>query len=135
MASRYSACGALCVGCSERRFQRRCRQRFQIARPISGLEYLLAMTSPCSVMRICAVHSARRLRQDGFIARSAAAPDRCRRGHGTAAAHVVPRNTSTRLDLGLVKLPARREIAAILVAVGIAEHHFLQIAAAATSRR
>ena len=41
----------------------------------------------------------------------------------------VPAERVDERDLGLVKLPGRGEVAAILVAVGIAQHHFLDVAA------
>ncbi len=48
----------------------------RLRRPSSGSEYLLAMISPCSVMRSPPVDAARRLREDRVEARSAAASDR-----------------------------------------------------------
>ena len=48
----------------------------RLRRPTSALEYLPAITSPCSVTRICALHGAGRLRQDRLVARPAAAADR-----------------------------------------------------------
>ena len=44
-------------------------------------------------------------------------------------AHMMPLEHLDEADLGLVELPARGDKTAILVAVGIAEHHFLHRAA------
>ena len=71
------------------------------------------------------LHSARGLREDGLITRAAAAAD------GSAAAvEQAQRDPMTaegvdQRDFRLVELPARGQKAAILVAIGIAEHHLL----------
>src|SRR3954470_20267831 len=76
------------------------------------------------------LHGARRLRQDGLVARSAAATDRA------AAAMKYPQLNAAALKdidkshLGLEQLPARGQKAAVLVAVGIAEHDLLYATAA-----
>jgi hypothetical protein len=44
--------------------------------------------------------------------------------------HAVAAEGLDQADLGLVKLPSRRDEAAVLVAVRIAEHDFLHVAAA-----
>ena len=89
-----------------------------------------AIISPCSVMRICAVHRAAGLREDRLVARAAAAADRAAAAVEQAQAHAVALEHVDEPDLGLVELPARGDEAAILVAVGIAEHHLLHAAAA-----
>ena len=48
----------------------------RLRRPTSGLEYLPAITSPCSVMRIAPCTAPPRLGEDGLVARAAAAADR-----------------------------------------------------------
>ena len=74
------------------------------------------------------LHGARGLRQDRLVARAAAATDR------PAAAVKYPQLDAAALEhidqrhLGLVELPARRQKAAVLVAVGIAEHDLLHAA-------
>ena len=62
----------------------------RLRRPMSGSAYLLAITSPCSVMRICPLHAAGRLRQDRLVARAAAAPDRAAAAVEQAQLHAVP---------------------------------------------
>ena len=77
-----------------------------------------------------AVHGAAGLRNNGVIARPAAAPDRTAAAVEQPQPHAVALEHIDQPDLGLVELPARGDEAAILVAVGIAEHHFLDAAAA-----
>ena len=73
-------------------------------------------------------NGAGRLRSDGVAGRRAAAADR-------AAAPMEKRDRDAFLDahrreprLRFVELPVRRQKAAVLIAVGIADHHLLQIA-------
>ena len=77
-----------------------------------------------------AVHRAARLRDDGVIARAAAAADRAAAAVEQPQPHMVALEHFDQADLGLVELPARGDEAAVLVAVGIAEHHLLHRAAA-----
>ncbi len=86
-----------------------------------------------------AVDRARRLRQDGLVARPAATPD------GATAAveqaqHDARRARQRReqrgqLDLGAVELPVAGEEAAVLVAVAVADHHVLLAARARDQRQ
>ena len=77
-----------------------------------------------------AVHRAARLRDDGVIARPAAAADRTAAAVEQPQAHAVALEHTDQADLGLVEFPARGDETAVLVAVGIAEHHLLHPAAA-----
>ncbi len=77
-----------------------------------------------------AVHRAARLRNDGVIARPAAAADRAAAAVEQPQPHAVTLEHFDQPDLGLVEFPARGDEAAVLVAVGIAQHHFLDAAAA-----
>src|SRR5205085_1591501 len=72
-----------------------------------------------------AVHRATWLRDDGVVARAPAAADRTTAAMEQAQPHAVTLEYFDEADLGLVELPARGDEAAVLVAVGIAEHHFL----------
>src|SRR5262249_47658587 len=77
-----------------------------------------------------AVHRPARLRDDRVIARSAAAADRAAAAVEQPQANIVAFEDLHQPDLGFVELPSRRDKAAILVAVGIAQHHLLHGAAA-----
>ena len=76
-----------------------------------------------------AVHRSRRLREDGVVAGAAAAAD------GAAATVEEPQPDSglagrlDQVELGAVQRPVGRQIAAVLVGVGIAEHDLLAVAA------
>jgi hypothetical protein len=113
-------------GCQQRGFQRRCHQRLQIAAAdlrigVLGIDDLALLSQPDLTF-----HGARRLRQDGLIARPAAAPH-------SAAPAMEQAKCQSRLfveELGQrrrcpVQFPIGREVATILVAVRIAEHHVL----------
>src|SRR4029078_5816561 len=63
--------------------------------------------------------------QDRFVARAAAAPDRAAAALEKEDAHAVAAEHLHEPDLGLVELPAGGDEAAVLVRVGIAEHHLL----------
>ncbi len=77
-----------------------------------------------------AVDAARRLREDRVVRRTAAAADRAAAAVEEAQldAAAVGEGCDERA-LALVQRPVRREVAAVLVAVGVAEHHLLQVAA------
>src|SRR5205823_5501739 len=70
------------------------------------------------------------LRDDGVIARPAAAADRTAAAMEQSQPHAMALEYFDEADLGLVELPARGDETAVLVAVGVAEHHFLHRAAA-----
>ena len=59
------------------------------AGPVSGLAYLPAITSPCSVTRMPACTAPSRLRQDRLVARAAAAADRAAAAVEQAQLHAV----------------------------------------------
>ena len=77
-----------------------------------------------------AVHRTAGLRDNGVIAWPAAAADRAAAAVKQPQAHMVALEHLDQLDLGLVEFPTRGDKTAILVAVGIAQHHFLHRAAA-----
>ena len=77
------------------------------------------------------VHRAGRLRQDGVVARATATSDR------SAATVEEPQPNSglagrfDQIELGAVQRPVGRQIPAILIGVGVAEHDFLAVTARA----
>ena len=131
ITSRYSA-NPLRVrrAVEQRRLQGGRDQRLQVAPADVGIGVLagdhLALLGDADLSR----HAAWRLRQDGLIARSAAAAHRAAAAVEQAQLDAVPLEDLDQLDLGLVQLPVRSEVAAVLVAVRIAEHDLLHIAAA-----
>ncbi len=97
----------------------------RFADALSRVPYLAAITSPCSVMRMRPCTEPARLRANRGERGAAAAP------HGATATvedlhaelHVFE---LTRERAGrLIEAPHRSEIAAVLVRVGVADHHFL----------
>ena len=72
-----------------------------------------------------ALHRAARLGEDRVVARAAAAADRAAAAVEQADAHAVLAEDLDQADLGLVQFPARGDEAAVLVGIGIAEHHLL----------
>ena len=73
-----------------------------------------------------AAHAAGRLRQDRLEAWPTAAPDRAAAAMEQPQLHAVILEQVAQLLGGLVQRPVGGEEAAILVAVRVAEHHFLQ---------
>src|SRR5262245_43550910 len=71
-----------------------------------------------------------RLRQYRLVARTAAAAYAAATAVEKPQADAVARKHLDQRDLRLVELPVRREISPVLVAVGVAEHDLLHIAAA-----
>ena len=75
------------------------------------------------------VDRARRLRQDGVVAGAAAAAD------GAAAPVEEPQPDSgltrgfDQVQFRAVQRPVRGQVAAVLIGVGVAEHHFLAVPA------
>ena len=89
-----------------------------------GVRVFVAITSPCSVMRIAPCTAPRAGRGwPGSSARRRGRPSR--RGRETVAARLRGAGTLRQRPLGLVQLPAGGQVTAILVAVGIAEHDLL----------
>ena len=112
----------------QRRLQGGRHQRLQVAvgHPrfgVLGRDHLALLGDPQRP-----VHRARRLGQDRVVAGSAAAADRA------AAAVEEPQPDSglarhlDQLQLGAVQRPVGGQVAAVLVGVGVAEHHFLALA-------
>ncbi len=73
-----------------------------------------------------ALHGAGGLGGDGALGRRPAAADRAAAAVEEDRAQAVPRQPLRQPPLGLVELPGRADEAAVLVAVGIAEHHLDQ---------
>ena len=74
------------------------------------------------------LHGAAGLRQDRLVRRAATAADRAAAAMEQPHADAVPAEGLDEFGLCLEQLPARRQVAAVLVAVGIPEHHFLRLA-------
>ena len=113
----------------QRGFQGGRQQRLQVAvrdprLGVLGGDHLALLGDPQRP-----VHRARRLRQDGVVARAAAAAD------GAAATVEEPQPDSglagrlDQVELGAVQRPVGGQVAAVLVGVGVAEHDFLAVAA------
>ncbi len=75
------------------------------------------------------LHGTARLGEDGLVAGAAAAPDRAAAAVEEADADIVPAENLHQPDFGAVELVAGGEKAAVFVAVGIAEHDLLGVAA------
>src|ERR1019366_4335435 len=82
-----------------------------------------------------AAHGARGLREDGLVRGPAAPAERPAPTVKEAQHEAEALEELGQLDLGLVELPRRREEAAVLVAVGVAEHHFADAAPAPARQR
>ena len=120
------------------RFQRRCGQDFQVSPANFGVGIFAGDRFALLGQADLTVHSTRRLGDYRFITRPAAATDGAAATVKQAQADAVGPAKLDQADFGLVELPARRDVTAILVAVGVAEHDLLQAAAAvdqATVRR
>ena len=113
----------------QRRFHRRGRQDLEVAAAHLGVRVLgadhLALFGDADL----ALHGAAGLRQDRLVRRPAAATHRATAAVEQAHADVVPAEGLDQFDLRLEQLPARRQVAAVLVAVRVAEHHFLRVVA------
>src|SRR5262249_18630011 len=114
----------------QRRFQRGGGQRFDVAP--SDLRARIFRRNYLALLGDAdrSLHGAARLRQDCLVARPAAAADGAAAAVEQAKSHAVPAKHLDQRDLRLVQLPPRRQETAILVAVGVTEHHLLQVAAA-----
>ena len=112
------------------RFERGGDQQFEVAAADLGVRELggddLALFGQADL----AVDGARRLRQDRFVARPAAAPDGAAAAVEQAQLDAGVGEHLDQVDLGLVQLPVGGQEAAVLVGVGVAEHDFLQLALA-----
>ena len=113
-----------------RRFEGRRHQRFQIAPPdvrvgvLAGNHFALLGNADLSG------DAPGRLRKDGLVAGAAPAPDRSAAAVKQPQLHAVALEHFDQFDFRLEQLPVRREETAVLVAVGITQHHLLHAAAA-----
>ena len=73
------------------------------------------------------VHAARRLRQNGIVARAAAATDCAAPAVEQAEFQAVFAEYFYQFQFCLIQLPVGRDVAAVLVAVRITQHHFLGV--------
>jgi hypothetical protein len=124
-------------GLQQRGFQRGGHQGFQVAPADLGVGVLggdhLALLGQADL----AAHRARRLRQDGLVAGAAAAAHRAAAAVEHAQLDAVAGQFVEQFhqrDLGAVQLPVAGEDAAVLVAVGVAQHDVLLAAAALHQR-
>ncbi len=115
--------GALVL--QQRGFERRRGERLQIASPDLGVRVFARYDLTLFGDADLPLHRAARLRQDRVVAWTAAAPDRAAAPMEEADAHAMLAEDFDQADLRLVKLPARGDEAAVLVRIGIAEHHLL----------
>ena len=125
----------------ERAFQHRRHQRFQVAAAEFGVGVLGADHLALLGQADLAAHRARRLRQDGLVAGPAAAPHRAaaaveqaqpqRRAAGPAVGPLALVEQRGQRHFHPVERPVAHQDAAVLVAVGIAQHHLLRAAAGA----
>src|SRR6516164_4612225 len=111
MAVTYASHAAGCSGCSSVASREAAARISRFRRPTSACEYFAAITSPCSVTRICPCTAPA---ADG----SAAAVEETQRDPMTAE-RVDER------DFRLVEFPARGQEPTVLVAIGVTEHHLL----------
>ena len=125
---RHGAVRAVMV--QQRGFHGRGEQRLQIA----AADFRVGIFARDHFALFCdaylPVHAARRLRQDRVVTGAAAATDSAAASVKQAQFDAVFREHFHQFDFCLVQLPVCSEIAAVLVAVGVAQHHFLRVAAA-----
>jgi hypothetical protein len=118
----------------QRGFQRGGDQGFQVAPADFGVGVFGADHLALLRQADLPAHRAGRLRQDGLVARAAAAADRAAAAVEHAQLDVVRVGQHVeqvdQRDLGAVELPVAGEDAAVLVAVGVAQHDVLLGAAA-----
>ena len=119
-----------CSASLQARVERGRDQRFEVAAAELGIRILagddLALLGDAQAAR----DASRRLREDRLVARPAAAADRAAAAVEQAQLHAVRRRRVDQRALGAIERPVRRQVAAVLVAVGIAEHHLLPVGAA-----
>ncbi len=129
MAKYAGAPPAEALGVLEARLQRRRDQRLEVAPPELGVGILagddLALLGDAQP----AGDAARRLREDGVEARAAAAADGAATAVEQAQLRAVRAEGLDQQHLAAVELPVGAEVAAVLVAVRVAEHHLLPVAA------
>ena len=125
----------LVAGCGPVRLQQRCFQR-------GGAENLEVAPSHLRVGILAGDHlalfrdadrslnGAAGLSEDRLVARAAAAPHRPAAAMEQAQPDVTAPEHLDQRDLRLVELPPGCEVTAVLVAVGVAQHHLLRTAAA-----
>ncbi|GLE51043.1 hypothetical protein ATCCBAA256_06290 [Mycobacterium montefiorense] len=112
----------------QRRLQSRRHQTLQI--PLRRLRFGVLGRDHLTLLGEAqrTLYRAGRLREDGLVAGSAAAPD------GAAATMEEPQPNSgfpshfDQRQLGSIDRPIRGEVSTVLVGVGVAEHHFLAVA-------
>ncbi len=96
-----------------------------------GLEVMVADDLALLRQAQAAFDGVSRLGQDGAVGGPAAAAHGAAAAMEEAQAHISDDRTGLQGALGLVKVPARGHVAAVLVAVAVAQHDFLAAAAQA----
>ncbi len=118
------------LGLQQARLQRRGGENLQIVAADFGVGIFAGDDFALLGDTDLAIDRAAGLRDDGVVARPAAAADRAAAAVKQPQPDVMAREHLDQADLGLVELPAGGDEAAVLVAVGITQHHFLHGAAA-----
>jgi len=113
----------------QRGFHRRSNQRLQIASADIRVGVLAGDNLALLGNSDLACHAAGGLRQNRLIARAAATANRAATAVEQSHFDTVLLQHLDQLDFGFVQFPVRSQVTAILVAVRIAEHDFLHIAA------
>ena len=112
----------------QRRFERRGHHRFQIAPADVRIAELAGDHFALLGQTDLTVDGTRRLRQDGLISRTAATANGASASMEQAQGHAAFVEQRHQREFGAIQLPVRREETAVLIAVRIAEHHFLLVA-------
>ena len=116
-------------GAEQRRLERRGREHLEVVAADLRVRVLDADDLALLGDPDLALHGAVRLREHGLVGRPAAATDRTAAAVEQPQAHVVTVEGLHERDLGLEQFPARSQVAAVLVAVAVAEHDLLCTAA------
>jgi len=111
----------------EARFERRRDERFEIAPAKVGVGIFAADDLALLGDPQSAVDAPLGLREDCVVARSAAAPDGAAASVEQSELDAMLAKRLDQVELRAIERPVRRQIAAVLVAVGIAEHHLLPV--------
>ena len=105
----------------------------RLRRASAGWAYLAATISPCSVTRIARSTEPGGWARIACVGRAAAASDRAAATVEQPQPHAGGCGRVDESALRREQVPLRRQVAAVLVRVGVADHHLLALAAA--SRR
>ncbi|SOT40155.1 hypothetical protein F01_260221 [Burkholderia cenocepacia] len=109
----------------QRRLERRGDDRLEVAPADRRVRELARDHLALFGQADLAVHGARRLRQDRLVGRAAPAADRAAAAMEQPQRDLALAEQVDEREFRAIQLPVRREEAAVLVAVRVAEHHFL----------